>query len=184
MPWFSHQHISLLCPLQDPVHEFQPHHCCRHQNHHPTRIQHVNVNVRRSNLRGGHVLEKKFITCDSLQYRNWFCFFWLQQAGIYFVANCATGKFYKLTGLIIRSVSRSSEKETFFFIITKYPWPPSTRLENTSRKCLATLLNVRSIDSSFLWSKTDMSSLIFCKLYEHLIGLWAYYIQNWDKPWS
>lgn len=54
-------------------------------------------------------------------------------------------------------------KQTFFFIITKNPWPPCTSWENTSRKCLATPLNVRSIDSSFLISKTDISSLIFCQ---------------------
>ena len=52
---------------------------------------------------------------------------------------------------------------TFFFIITRWPWPPWTSSENTSRKWRATPLKVRSIDSSFRWSKTDISSLIFCK---------------------
>lgn len=56
---------------------------------------------------------------------------------------------------------------TFFFIITRYPWPPWTSSEKTSRKCFATPLNVRSIDSSFLWSNTPMSSWIFYKVQKH-----------------
>ena len=44
----------------------------------------------------------------------------------------------------------------------RWPWPPCTSSEKTSRKFLATPLKVRSIDSSFLWSKTDISSAIFC----------------------
>ena len=35
---------------------------------------------------------------------------------------------YRMTGLV-RSVSKSGG-ETFFFIITKYPWPPCTSSEN------------------------------------------------------
>lgn len=60
--------------------------------------------------------------------------------------------------------------QTFFFIITRCPCPPCTSSENTSRKCLATPLKVRSIDSSLRWSKTDMSSLIFCRNSEKIIS--------------
>mmetsp|Transcript_10655 Transcript_10655/g.26109 ORF Transcript_10655/g.26109 Transcript_10655/m.26109 type:complete len:481 (-) Transcript_10655:238-1680(-) len=44
--------------------------------------------------------------------------------------------------------------------MTSSPFPPGTSLENTSRKLRLTCLNVRSIASSFLWSRCDMSSPI------------------------
>ena len=56
--------------------------------------------------------------------------------------------------------SASGAGSVFLRCITSSPLPPCTNRANTSRKLRETCLNVRSMDSSFFWSRKDISSFI------------------------
>lgn len=81
------------------------------------------------------------------------------------------------------SLRKRMQKHAFFFIMIRLPYPSCTSSENTSLKWCATPLKVRSIDSSFRWSRTVISSLIFCGNDHESVKL--YFLHRiWQSVWN